>query len=197
MAVIAFLLGFVGYLPLGNINLTVVQLSVSENKNHVQRFIFFAALMEFVYCFFCLYGMELLMKKVQLMTWLNWSAVVLFALLGLISFFYNESDEINAGSNHHWKRGVFVAIFNPLQIPFWLVWGVYVFENGWLQKNISGIALFAFCCSIGTIAVLYFYAMAGKKMVEKLNITRTFLSRFVGVVMLLLAAYQTYHTLHA
>ena len=105
--------------------------------------------------------------------------------------------EINAGSNHHWKRGVFVAIFNPLQIPFWLVWGVYVFENGWLQKNISGIALFAFCCSIGTISVLYFYAMAGKKMVEKLNITRTSLSRFVGVVMLLLAAYQTYHTLHA
>ena len=52
---IAFALGFVGYLPLGNINLTVVQLTIEEEKNKWRGFILFAALMEFIYCFGCIF----------------------------------------------------------------------------------------------------------------------------------------------
>ncbi len=78
-----FVLGFVGYLPLGNINLTVVQMSVSHSKKNWQMFILFAALMEFIYCFGCLYGMDQLLQQQQLMVYLGWSAVVIFLLLGL------------------------------------------------------------------------------------------------------------------
>ena len=183
---IAFSLGFVGYLPLGNINLTVVQMSVSEEKRKWQAFILFAAIMEFIYCFGCLYGMQMLLKQPQLINALSWSAVAIFFALGLFSILHKPDSAHSSGV----KRGMLIAIFNPLQVPFWLVWGVYVMQNGWVKSEVPSIALFSFVCSVGTIAVLYMYAVAGKKVVEKLNVNKILLSRFIGSLLIILAIYQ-------
>src|SRR3954466_6718852 len=86
MIAIGFVLGFVGYLPLGNINLSVVQMSVSGERKKWQLFILFAAIMEFIYCFGCLYGMDRLLQQPQLIVLLNWSAVAIFLMLGLYTF---------------------------------------------------------------------------------------------------------------
>jgi len=183
---IAFTLGFVGYLPLGNINLTVVQMSVGEEKRRWQAFILFAALMEFIYCFGCLYGMQMLLKQPQLITALSWSAVVIFFLLGIFSFLHKPTEHSSGV-----KRGILIAILNPLQVPFWLVWGVYVMQNGWVKQEALSIAMFSFVCALGTIAVLYTYAIAGKKLVEKLNVNKILLNRFIGSLLIILAVYQT------
>ncbi len=183
---IAFTLGFVGYLPLGNINLTVVQMSVEEKKHRWQAFILFAALMEFVYCFGCLWGMQMLLKQTQLVVYLSWSAVFIFLLLGVISFLHKPGSTGFTGV----KRGILIAIFNPLQIPFWMVWGVYVMQNGWVKSEVLSIALFSFVCALGTVAVLYMYAVAGKKAVERLNVNQTILNRFIGSLLIILAVYQ-------
>ncbi len=183
---IAFSLGFVGYLPLGNINLTVVQMSVSEEKRKWQAFILFTAIMEFIYCFGCLYGMQMLLKQPQLVNALSWSAVAIFFALGLFSILHKPDSANSSGV----KRGILIAVFNPLQVPFWLVWGVYVMQNGWVKSEALSIALFSFVCSVGTIAVLYMYAIAGKKVVAKLNVNKTLLSRFIGSLLIILAIYQ-------
>lgn len=194
---IAFTLGFVGYLPLGNINLTVVQMSVGEEKRRWQAFILFAALMEFIYCFGSLSGMQMLRQDTQLVFALNWSAVVIFFVLGFISILHKENPEGKKTLlSSYIKRGVLIAILNPLQIPFWLIWGVYVMENGWVKNSYNSIALFSFVCALGTIAVLYMYAVAGKKLVEKLNVNRTVLNRFIGVLLIALAVYQMVKLLH-
>ena len=194
---VAFTLGFVGYLPLGNINLTVVQMSVGEEKRKWQAFILFAAVMEFIYCFGSLSGMQLLRKDTQLIFALNWSAVLIFFVLGVISILHKEKPEKKKELlSSNIKRGVLIAIFNPLQIPFWMIWGVYVMENGWVKSEYNSIGLFSFVCALGTVAVLYMYAVAGKKIVEKLNVNRTILNRFIGVILIALAVYQTVKLLH-
>ena len=190
MQAIAFLLGFVGYLPPGTINLTVVQMSLSQPKLRWQLFILFAAVMEFVYCFVSLMGLELLLKQTQFVNFLSWSSVVIFFLLGLASFKQSTKSETQHG-DADLKRGVLVAILNPLQIPFWLIWGVYVMEAGWLKPQLIPILIFSIICSAGTIAVLYMYAVAGKKVIQKLNVNRTLLNRFIGSLLLALAIYQT------
>lgn len=191
MIAIGFILGFIGYLPLGNINLTVVQLSVGDNKKKVWLFILFAALMEFVYCFACLSGMQALLQQTQLVVVLNWMAVFIFALLGILSLLPSKNQTQEAANTNSARRGVLVAIFNPLQVPFWMVWGVYVMENGWVKREWSSIALFSLLCAFGTIAVLWFYAVAGKKLVERLKVSRNALNRFIGILLLLLAVLQT------
>ncbi|MES2621896.1 MAG: LysE family transporter [Bacteroidota bacterium] len=190
MIAIAFVLGFVGYLPLGNINLTVVQMSVSGSVRKWQAFIFFAAAMEFIYCFGCLYGMDRLLQLPQVITYLSWSAVGIFLALGLYTFAHTFKPE-SASPSSGIKKGILVAIFNPLQVPFWLIWGVYVFQNGWLKSDVLSIAIFSVMCSAGTVAVLWLYAIAGKKLVEKLNLNRNILNRFIGSLLIVLAIFQT------
>ena len=184
--IVAFTLGFVGYLPLGNINLTVVQMSVSEEKRRWQTFILFAATMEFIYCFGCISGMQRLLAQPQLVIYLSWSSVAIFFLLGVFSFLHKSGSSLSSGV----KRGILIAVFNPLQIPFWMVWGVYVMQNGFVKSELCSIALFSLICAIGTIAVLYMYAVAGKKIVEKLNVNQTLLNRFIGSLLIFLAIYQ-------
>ena len=188
MVLVAFALGFAGYLPLGNINTTVVQLRLTNKRQHWQGFILFAAFMEFVYCFGSLYGIEQLRQQSQLLHLLNWSAVFLFLLLGLLSFFHSNPSPDNTSAGI--KKGILIAIFNPLQIPFWMVWGVYVMQNGWVNGSLSSILLFSTVCTVGTVAVLYLYAVAGKWMIEKLNLNQQNLNRFIGVLFIALAVYQ-------
>ena len=184
--IVAFALGFVGYLPLGNINLTVVQMSVGEEKRKWQAFILFAAIMEFIYCFGCISGMLRLLAQPQLVIYLSWSSVAIFFLLGVFSFLHTQGSTLSSGV----KRGILIAVFNPLQVPFWMVWGVYVMQNGWVKSELGSIALFSLICAIGTVAVLYMYAVAGKKIVEKLNVNQTLLNRFIGSFLIFLAIYQ-------
>lgn len=189
--IVAFLLGFVGYLPPGNINLTVVQLSVDHHKRQWQAFILLAALMEFVYCYFSLVGLQMLRTNAKLITVLNWSGVVILFVIGVFTLLQKE-DAVTEKKvfSTSIKRGIFVAIFNPLQIPFWLLSGVYVMENGWLQDTQASITLFTVACTLGTILVLYLYAMAGKAIVERLKVNRSLLGKMIGGLLVFLAAMQ-------
>ena len=138
-----FLLGFVGYLPPGNINLTVVQISVSGSRNKYGLFILFAAFMEFIYCFGCLYGMDRLIQQPQLILFLNWSAVIIFLFLGTSIILIANKTDSSESSSPSIKKGILIALLNPLQVPFWLVWGVYVFQNHLVKSHTVSIALFS------------------------------------------------------
>ena len=189
MLLIAFALGFIGYLPLGNINLTVVQLSISDTRKRWLTFIAFASIMEFIYCFGCLMALDFLLQQQELVKFLSWLGVVLFVILGVLALLYKETDSPVKTSD--FKRGVLIAIFNPLQVPFWLVWGVYLMQNHILKSETVLIALFSLVCTIGTVLILYLYAIAGRKIVEKLRVNRIWLNRFIGALLIVLAILQT------
>lgn len=177
-----------GYLPPGNINLTVVQMSVGKSEQRWKEFIGFAAFMEFVYCSGCLYGMEKLLQQDQLIVYLDWSAVIIFLLLGMFTILHKSESHPNSLADV--RKGVLVAIFNPLQVPFWMIWGVYVFQNNLVKSEIVSIVLFSSICSMGTVVVLWIYSVMGKKLVQKLNMNRLMLNRFIGSLLIFLAVTQ-------
>lgn len=194
MIMFGFILGFLGYLPLGNINLTVVRLSMDNQPKRLWTYILFASFMEFVYCVGCLEGMTFLLAKPQWVTILEWTAVGIFILLGLLSFFHSEENG-KANNLGGFGRGVFAAAVNPLQIPFWLVWGVYMTQNKWLSPDIASITFFAFVTTLGTVTILWLYASGGKRVVEKLKLERRFLDKIIGVLLIGLALWQLFKLL--
>jgi threonine/homoserine/homoserine lactone efflux protein len=192
---LGFILGFLGYLPLGNINLTVVQLSLSNNARTLWTYIVFVALMEFVYCVACIGAADLLMQQPDWIIRLKWLGIVIFAVLGILSFLKTD-DGKKSLVNNHFKKGIFVAIVNPFQVPFWLIWSVYLAQNKLLRKEALYIALFGVVTALGTVAVLWLYALGGKNVVERLGLSQTFINRFIGLVLLGLAAWQMAKLLH-
>ncbi len=190
-----FMLGFMGYLPPGNINLSVIQLALDEHKERLWLFILLATVMEFIYCLACLTGLDMLLHQPQLVIVLKWISVFIFATLGLLSFFHNE-ENIKVQAFSGFGKGVFTAIINPLQIPFWLVWGVYLTENKWINGNLSFTTIFALVTSLGTVCILWMYAVGGKKLVETMKLERKLLDRIIGLLLISLAFWQLFKLLH-
>ena len=190
---LGFILGFVGYLPPGNINLTVVQLALSHTQKRLWAFILFATVMEFLYCLGCLTGLDLLMQQPHLVSILQWLAVFIFAILGLLSFFHNEN-AVKTPVLSGFGRGIFAAFINPLQIPFWLVWGVYL--NDKLRGGFLSIAVFSAITASGTTCILWLYAVGGKKLIEHLKLERKLLDRIIGLILIGLAVLQLFKLLH-
>jgi threonine/homoserine/homoserine lactone efflux protein len=190
-----FILGFMGYVPPGNINMTVVRLALNDSQSRLRFFILFAVVMEFLYCLGCLTGLDLLLQQEHLLVALKWASVFIFALLGLLSFFHDEdTSRIQALSG--FGRGIFATVINPLQIPFWLIWGVYLTENKWLKGDLASIALFSAITSVGTLCVLWLYAVGGKRLVEQMKLERKLLDRIIGVLLMSLAIWQLFKLLH-
>ena len=189
---LGFILGFVGYLPPGNINLTVVQLAICHTKSKLWSFILLATVMEFLYCLACITCLDVLMQQPNLVVVLQWCAVVIFTALGLLSFFHNE-DAVKTPVLSGFGRGVFATIINPLQIPFWLVWGVYL--NDKLKGGFLAITIFAIVTSIGTTCILWIYAVGGKKLVENMKLERKILDRIIGAILIGLAVLQLFKLL--
>jgi threonine/homoserine/homoserine lactone efflux protein len=184
----AFVLGFIGYLPLGNINLSVVQVAVSRTARVLWSFIFFIAVMEFIYCVACLRGINFLLHQPGWILVLKWTAVALFFVLGMFSLLHKPDS--SKASSVGIKRGVFIALFNPMQAPYWLVWGVYMMENNLLAPGWLPLFLFAIITALGTASVLWLYAVGGKTLITKLKLSGETLNRIIGIMFLALAAWQ-------
>lgn len=194
MIAIGFFLGFMGYLPVGNINMTVVQLALSETPKRLWAYIGFVALMEFIYCVACLQGLEVLLRNPQWVLILRWAAVFIFSLLGIMAFLHS-GDEGKKPAISGISKGIFIAIFNPLQVPFWLVWGVYLTQNKWLEPTLITTMVFAIITALGTVAVLSLYAVGGKRLVEKMQLEQKVVDRFIGGLFLFLAGWQLFQLL--
>ena len=177
-----------GYLPPGNINLTVVQMSIGRAKNHLWYFIFFAALMEFVYCFGSLTGLKFLVEKPDWVIAMKWSSVIVFTVLGILSFVQKIKDPEKRSSGI--GKGMIIAILNPLQIPFWLIWGVYVMQNNWVQPDHVSIIIFSIITAAGSLTILWLYSVVGRKLEDTLIAHQRAMNVVIGCVFIVLAAME-------
>lgn len=190
--VIGLAIGFIGYLPLGNINLTVVQMALNRPIAHVIRFIILVAFFEFVYCYLCMKGMSWLVTQQDLILFLKWATVVVFSLLGVLALYqgFKQRNGHLVSTEHVMRKGILIAILNPFQIPFWIVWGLYLLQDNLINKNEPYLFIFALFTSFGTIAVLTLYGYLGKYLVERLKINQSALNLFIGVLLIVLAIIQ-------
>jgi threonine/homoserine/homoserine lactone efflux protein len=195
MIFIGFIIGFLGYLPPGNINLTVVQISISRSKGYsLWYYVLFAAVMEFVYCFGSLVGLKFLEEQSGWILVMKWSSVVVFMVLGMMSFLARVKDPEKRSTGI--RRGIIIAILNPLQIPFWLIWGVYVMQNHWVQPDYLSIIFFSLITASGAFTVLWLYSIAGRKMEAMLNANQKLLNIIIGCIFISLAVLELIKLVH-
>lgn len=168
--------------------MTALQLGMSGRQSLLWLFIAFAAFMEFVYCTVSIWFIELLVSNTAWVQTLKWMGVAVFTILGLLAIVFPPVGK--SGASAGFKRGMFALIVNPLQIPFWLIWGTYILSGNMLEHTVYAIGAFGVFTAIGSAAILAIYGISGKYMVAQFNVNRLLISRMVGILLLALAAYQ-------
>src|ERR1700712_133402 len=83
---IGIIVNFIGYIPPGNINLTLVQIAINRGMKHALQFITAFSCIEFFFTFFIMHAAEWLSSQMKLNTIIDWVMVALFGTLGTITW---------------------------------------------------------------------------------------------------------------
>lgn len=178
---IGILIGFVGYVMISNINLSIIEIS---NQNKHRRLIVFIALVlifECIYCFFSLYCLQLLMAYPKIILAAQYISIAFLFILGVWSLAEKSKTQTEMQENII-RRGYWSIFVHPQQIPFWFFWGIILIKKQLLQTDTSALIYFAVANAAGSFLVLMLYAKFGNKLISLLKLNRKTLKNIVGII---------------
>lgn len=193
-----WLVSFLGQLPLGTMSITSTQIAVQENFRNAWKYSFGVAIVEIIYLRLTLSGVDWILQHKLLFIILGWITVVLFLVLGFISFvtaFKQQSEKKAVLLENNLSRfflGLSMSALNPAQIPFWFIWSSYLINDGSLPTDVSSFNLFTIGCGTGTIAGLALYMYGGNWIIKKMNAGTRILNIIMGCVFIIAALAQLY-----
>lgn len=196
---VAVVVNFLGYIPLGNINLTAVQISI--NKSFKQSLIFIStfSVFEAFFTYLLMRFANWFAGKTELLGWINWVLIGVFIVLGTLSWLKaNEPLEENPElkKRDSIKTGIILGIFNPMQIPFWTIAGTYLIANKWIVADFPGLEIFAFGAAIGAFLCLYLFARFASYFQEKFSLSVKVINKGIAMVFFILAAIKLATTVY-
>ncbi len=165
---IAFIFSYLGSIPPGAINLSVLQLSFHNNKAAALRFSLAAALVEFPYVLIALQFEGWLTSTPLIVNNIKMVSAIVMITLGVINtiayFRSSPSPVLNKLRESGFRKGLIISILNPLAIPFWIGISAYLHHQQWiLINNWEAKVSFAFGVAVGTFGLLATLVYFSKK----------------------------------
>ncbi len=188
---IAFAFSFIGSVPPGTINLTVLQLGLERKFAIALRFGAAAALIEYPYGWIAVKFAALILSTPAIV--MNFQLITGIVMVTLGAFnLWAASKPSNFSvrfNNSGFRRGLLLGILNPMAIPYWIAMTTYCKSHGWIDLDtnyelhgyLTGVVLGAL-----TLLIILVY-LAGK--IAPLFRHQGILKRVPGVVLLALGIY--------
>jgi threonine/homoserine/homoserine lactone efflux protein len=195
MIFLTFFLGlivnFIGYIPPGNINLTLIQITINRGFKQALRFIIAFSSVEFFFTYLVMYAAKWLASQVKLDVLIDWVMVILFVVLGTITWIhrkkppaanYKESDSI--------KYGILLGFLNPVQIPFWMISGTYLITHEWILVGRVALIIFSLGSAAGAFVCLFLYARFAQYIQSKFAISNRILNTGIAILFFSFASFH-------
>ena len=193
---LGFTSSFIGTLPLGMLNLTVLQLSLANRQKQAIAFSWGATIIEFVQILITLLGMNVLLTIPQLSN--------IFSIISIPVLIYLAVQNFKKGSNTEgvllspkstFYQGIVLGFANVIVYPFWLLWGNIFVQNGWLIPTPEAYFYFSFAAAMGTFGAFLFFILLGKILWKRLTRLQGIIDKLIAFTFLGFAAFQFYTVL--
>ena len=192
---IAFGISYLGSIPPGVLNLTVIDISMRRAMKQGFLFSLAAGLVEFLQGFIALQFSDYLAVHSEIAFYIQLFVIPVFIGLGIFYLLQKEppSHEVKADNSNVFVKGVLLSIVNPLAIPFWLVWATYLSQKGFPVLD-GGMNMYSFILgiSLGSIATLMTYAYLSKLILSKIKSFNKWINEIIGVILLVLGIFQIF-----
>ena len=193
--VLGFFFRFIGSIPPGTINLSVIQLGLRKNVAAAFRMGIAAALVEFVYAAIAIKFQIYISSNPAIKNnfiLISASVLILLGLMNLVSVKLKKSGRKNklaAISASGFRKGVLISIANPLAMPFWIGVTAYLQSNAWI--DFSNTSIWSYVCGIsfGTLAVLSMLSIIAFKTGKFIEPDNKLIKIIPGIVLLALGLY--------
>ncbi|WP_299255936.1 LysE family transporter [uncultured Aquimarina sp.] len=197
--ILGILTSVAGALPLGAVNIAVINTTIKENTRKALRIALAAGIGEVLLAFFALHCSMELTGFFENNRWIQLVIISIFLVIGIYFLVRKNKQDTNVKApkiklgKSKFITGFSLAFLNPPVIIYWIVaislTNKHLFE---LTLYIPLIALFLFFSGIylGKIGTLYLYSQWGKKMAQKSNDSKTKLFKIIGVALILISFVQ-------
>ncbi|GAA4276989.1 LysE family transporter [Aquimarina mytili] len=194
------LIAIVGAIPLGAVNLAVINTAIKENIKSASYIALAAGIGEIVLAFFALHCSMELSDFFHENQWIQISFIVAFLLIGiyfmhLASIPRQKSKQYKLKlSNSKVLTGFSLALLNPPVIIYWILaislTNKHIFTLT-TQNPLSTLLLFFIGIYLGKIGTLYFYGKWGNKIAKKQGGSKTKLHRIIGIALITISVFQS------
>ena len=188
---IGVIANFIGYVPPGNINLTLVQITINRGLKQALIFIISFSCVEFFFTYFVMHAAKWLSRQVKLDTIIDWVMVVLFSVLGAITWINrNKPPETHYSDQESIKYGILLGFLNPIQIPFWMITGTYLITHEWILAGNLALVIFSVGAAAGAFLALFLYAKFAEYIQSKFALSTGVIDISIAILFFSFAAYH-------
>jgi threonine/homoserine/homoserine lactone efflux protein len=156
---VAFIVSYFGSVPPGTINISVMQLSVANQRKAALLLGLAATLVEFVYAGATVKFQQFLSESPQLTV--VFQIITATALVGIgIYNLFSKSDskefikEDKLKGRTGFAKGLVLGFLNPMTIPFWLVVTNYLVTHNWVEVRGNNFWAYLSGLAAGTFVLL-------------------------------------------
>lgn len=146
---------------------------------------------EFFFTYFIMHAAKWLSGQVRLDILIDWVMVILFAVLGAITWIsrkkppettYKESDSV--------KYGILLGFLNPMQVPFWMITGTYLITHEWILTGKLALIIFSLGSAAGAFLCLFLYAEFARYIQSKFALSTRIINTGIAILFFAFAAYH-------
>lgn len=182
----------IGAVPLGLVNLSVVQVSASTNIQKSMPLAFGAALVEILFALFALFAGSLFKDVLTQSIGVKVIIMVVFLLAG-IYFLYKKEVKVYQNLKRNSSGffvGVLLNLFSIQVLLFWVLTITFLSVRNFLPTSVGQIILFISGIWIAKLSVLRIYALLAKRVLAKSEIVSQNINRIIGVMLIVIALLQ-------
>lgn len=201
MLFLTFFLGLIlnslGYIPPGNINLTVVQLTISRGIKQALYFIVAFSAIEVLFTFGVMRFVQWLSSEIKFDYYIDWVMIFLFLVLGISTWrSRKEMPKADYSKKDSIRYGMVLGVLNPMQIPFWLFVGTYLISHEWIDIGYLSLSVFSVGSGIGAGLALYGFARFAQYIQTKFTLTTYVVNKAIAGLFFALSAYHVFKLIY-
>lgn len=191
----AFGLSFLGMLPPGMLNMTVVSLSMKKSFRLALVFALGAALVEFFQTFVMVKCVDSVQEFLEDNLYVYWIAFFILVALGIGYLLakpkkLQTDQKMDANPLKALVHGMSLSIVNVLAYVFWLMTGVYFINQGILFSDLSILLVFSLGAMAGAFVVYLIYGVLGDKILSRFDFFAKNINTIIAFIFFVLAAIQ-------
>lgn len=154
---LGFIFSFVGSIPPGTLNVTVLQLALDRQVKIAFRFALAVSLIEYPYAWmgvqfeYYISTSPVILQNFQLI------AALVMTLLGISNLWPsgNPRGIARKFQESGFRRGIVLSLLNPMAIPYWMGFTAYLKVQGWIDLSTVGLLhSYVLGTAVGTLALL-------------------------------------------
>jgi threonine/homoserine/homoserine lactone efflux protein len=189
---IGFIFSFIGSIPPGTLNITVLQLGLEKKISIALRFALAVSVIEYPYAWIGVQFEYWISTKPLITENFQLIAAVVMTALGISNLLPSKKAPTGFAkrfSESGFRRGIVLSMLNPMAIPYWMGFTAYLKAQGWIDLATTGLLhMYVFGTAVGAMALLSLLIFFSQRLAPHVQGSR-WIKIVPGLVLLVLGLY--------